>query len=365
MYWSVRLRRLQNRMVLRAFSHSVFIRHKLLYLIQSNGLYQIDEFTKRVVVDNRFQNKKQVQISAVAKYQISKNATGDKNLEIRFLKTGSSIDEKFMNLDSQLQSLFNAQLLEKQNRIDCTIYTLLYKENQENLEMNLADPVELKPTGKIELSKRHDWNYISKPHLILGGNSGSGKSYLLFSIVRKIQRETANNKIFICDGKFDELSEVSRTLFSLPYVAKNVNEIVSYVNMVEELMEARYSKKSLEKSAIFLIIDEFAALKLVLEKSDFQELNRSLKNVVLKGRAANIHVLVAMQRASSTSIDLDIRDNTAVKIGLGNLSQENFKMIFGENRAESGVISRGIGQGYILIDGSSLSLFEAPKIRME
>ena len=39
--------------------------------------------------------------------------------------------------------------------------------------------------------------------------------------------------------------------FSLPYVAKNVNEIVSYVNMVEELMEARYSKKALKNQLYF------------------------------------------------------------------------------------------------------------------
>lgn len=71
-----------------------------------------------------------------------------------------------------------------------------------------------------------------------------------------------------------------------------------------------------------------------------------------------------MQRASADSIDLAIRDNTAIKIGLGNLSVENFRMIFGEGRGANDILQRERGQGYILIDGQSLSLFDSPFIKM-
>ena len=138
--------------------------------------------------------------------------------------------------------------------------------------------------------------------------------------------------------------------------------MIEFIKRVENEMDERYRDKFRSREAIFLVIDEFAALSLVLEKDEFKELNKRLKTIILKGRSANIHVLIAMQRASSNSIDLDIRDNTAIRIGLGNLSTENFKMIFGETRAENEILNRGIGEGYILIDGEQISLFESPEI---
>ena len=239
---------------------------------------------------------------------------------------------------------------------------MLYKRSKNSDICDLNNLVVKDTKGTIKLSNRHNWNYISKPHLLLGGNSGSGKSYLLFSLVHKMLKETSKENIYICDGKFDELKEIADEKFKLKNNAKSVYAIIEFIKRVENEMDERYRDKFRSREAIFLVIDEFAALSLVLEKDEFKELNKRLKTIILKGRSANIHVLIAMQRASSNSIDLDIRDNTAIRIGLGNLSTENFKMIFGETRAENEILNRGIGEGYILIDGEQISLFESPEI---
>lgn len=363
MMFKVKLRKLHNRVALGMFSRSN-VRYKLKYLLQTNELYLTDEIKQIKNIEGLDQRLNKIQLSVEVKYKASKNDHGDTILTVYFIKTGSMLDDKIHELGSQLQSLFNATLLEKNNSIKHVEYVLLYKENSEQEICDLSKNVQFNPQGFISLSKREKWDYISKPHLLLGGNSGTGKSYLLFSIIHEILREAPTYSIYICDGKFDELEEVATDYFNLPMVASDVKNIKMYIETVEELMEQRYANKSKNNEAIFLIIDEFAALSLVIDKKEWQSLNTKIKNIILKGRAANVHVLIAMQRASADSIDLAIRDNTAVKIGLGNLSVENFRMIFGEGRGTNDILQRERGQGYILIDGQSLSLFDSPFIKM-
>lgn len=360
----VKLKKIHNRFVLSAYSRSRSIRLRLKYFIQSNELYLIDEVKQLKNVEGVEQRLNKVQLSLEIKYEVKKNEFGDKILSIQLMKKGSRLDDKIHDLGSQLQSLFNGKLLEKNNELKYVEYVILYKESKEQEICDLSEEVYFDPQGEISLSKRSVWNYKSNPHLLLGGNSGTGKSYLLFSIIHKMLREAPKHSIYICDGKFDELEDVATNYFKLQMVASSVEDIKLYIEHVEELMESRYANKSKENEAVFLVIDEFAALSLVIDKKEWQELNKKIKNIILKGRAANIHVLIAMQRASSDSIDLAIRDNTAVKIGLGNLSTENFRMIFGESRGENDILKRSRGQGYILIDGQSLSMFDSPFIKM-
>ncbi len=51
----------------------------------------------------------------------------------------------------------------------------------------------------IQLSKKyHKWDYISSPHLLLGGESGSGKSRVLYGLIYKFSGDNKDN-LFICD----------------------------------------------------------------------------------------------------------------------------------------------------------------------
>ncbi len=44
----------------------------------------------------------------------------------------------------------------------------------------------------------------------------------------------------------------------------------------------------------FLSIDEFAALRIALDKKDSAEINDSLRRIIFMGRAANIHIIMAL-----------------------------------------------------------------------
>lgn len=80
------------------------------------------------------------------------------------------------------------------------------------------------------------------------------------------------------------------------------------------------------------------------------------------GRAANIHIVMSLQRPETSVLDGAIRDNYPVRIGLGNLKDENYKMVFGVTKDDS-VLHREIGQGYISIN-DVIESYESPWVEL-
>lgn len=363
MWFKTKIRSLKNKYVLEIYKRSG-IRNKLKFFIQTNQLYLVEDLKKQVVnAEGAKQSASQIQVSVLVRWKMIKTEHGDTNLVVQLVRSGSVLDEKLLDYGTQLQSLFGAEMLSKKNLIQCVEYTFLYKKSEEKEVSDLNEKVVFGPRKEIVLNRYQKWEYVGKPHMLIAGNSGSGKSYMLFHLVHEMIREAPLSNIYICDGKFDELKMIASEKFKMPMVANSEEDIVNFIEMTNEFMEERYQKQTKENDAIFLVVDEFAALHGMLEKKEFDRMNKLLKNIILKGRAANIHVLVAMQRASGSNMDLDIRDNTAIRIGLGNLSTENFKMIFGETKNKNEIIKRERGQGYILVDGEDVTLFEAPFIK--
>ena len=134
------------------------------------------------------------------------------------------------------------------------------------------------------------------------------------------------------------------------------------VKHVEQIMDKRYEKKDRNVSGLFLVIDEFAALRIALGKKEFTEVNDSLRRIILMGRAANIHIVMSLQRPETSVLDGAIRDNYPVRIGLGNLKDENYKMVFGVTKDDS-VLHREIGQGYISIN-DVIESYESPWVEL-
>ncbi len=78
---------------------------------------------------------------------------------------------------------------------------------------------------------------------------------------------------------------------------------------VENLMDRRFQGYRPKTNPIFPVVDEFAALRMA-DKKEFNEINDSLKRIILMGRSANVHLLtMALQRAETfLAIDGAIRD---------------------------------------------------------
>ena len=126
---------------------------------------------------------------------------------------------------------------------------------------------------------------------------------------------------------------------------------------------------------VFLVIDEYTFfLDKILTKYDHKkvkEVENKLINIVLAGRSVNIILVLALQRLGAAKnkeevgLSLRIRDNIATKIGLANLSPENFEMLFGQTK-DNKIITRKTGQGYVKTDEiDGLQAFDVAKIELE
>lgn len=357
-FWKkTELKKVNSRLRLMIYK-KLWLRYKFKYFIQSNNLYTLE---KRSINGNNF---KDVEQSIKIKWKFYHNEFNEKILIVRLIRDGSILEDNFREKGKNLQSLIKKEIIKQiHNPIKgYSEYHFKYREEEEYFYLDEESEIDTK--GYIQLNKYYKWDYKSVPHCLIGSISGGGKTYLLLSLVKKMMAETSKDNIYMCDGKFDELEELSRNEFKLSNVAKDIGEIVNYIDEVNDRMEEIYlSKKVVEP--IFLIIDEFASLQLVLNKKQLQEVVSKLKNIILKGRKIGVICVIALQRANGETIDLSIRENCALKIGLGNLSEENYKMIFGETKNIDELVrfeEYDKGKGYISFSGGEVMRFNAPVI---
>lgn len=346
----VQVNKLANKILLAIYKKG-FIWMKLKFFIQINDLVIYDE-------------NNQIKLSALIEYKLQKNEYKDKFLILTFYYThNQSIDDKIRNIQPEIQSLFNSEIMSTERGYNYLRFTLLFKRSKDR-ECFILEPLPKHPyIGRIELNRYIEWDYVRHASCLLSGNTGSGKSRMLYKIILELQADGDGVSLFVADGKFDELYDFAKDLQKNDNnitVAGNHNEIVEMIKEVETIMFQRNSKDN--NLPIFLVIDEYASLTL-LDKKTVDSMNNSLKQLVLMGRAKNIHLIFALQRAGTDTIQGNLRDNLAVKIGLGNLSSQNYEMIFNQRKNENELFDRKSGEGYISINFETPRLFIAPIIK--
>lgn len=358
MWHRTKLKKLQKGFVLDVYKDSIFIRQKMKFFLQANDLYKVEEQKLRVSDSNVVGGKSEIQLSLKVSWKKEKNEFGDVILTIRIHKDGSVLESRIDSAIPKLQSIFG-KIISQDNLLKYYEVRLFLNKKDIREEINIMEEVEVNPQRFIQLTKYHKWEYIDYPHLLLGGETGSGKSRVLYGLIYKFLRETPKENVYICDGKNDDLYKVSKYMLELPNVGNVNEEIADYIKDVENIMDRRYAGQEQRKHPILLVVDEFAGVRDSMDKKEFEVLNKALRRIMMMGRAANIHIIMALQRPETSVLDGAIRDNFAIRIGLGNLKPENFKMIFGVNKDESILTIKEKGLGYISINGT-LEQYESP-----
>lgn len=374
MWHSTSIHTLKSRTILSIFSHGN-IRMKLKFFIQVNGLYTKQDIGN-ITVSEYLKRKKRanIQNAIKVKYKFEKGKLQTKLLYIKLIKSSSTIDKKLTELTNQLQSLFNCELISLTNNINNVEYVLNYKKiNDEKNIINLDDSFlnDTAPTGILKINNIYQFNYHKLPHFLICGNTGSGKSYLSYYLLWQMLKEAGQDEVYVCDAKFDEMKRLARGL-GITHIADGTSSNTAYgqikmlVREFDNLVGIRYridDPRKFENKPMFLIIDEYAALIENLSKTDSLKLASEIKDIVLRSRAVNMHLLIILQRAEGKTLDLAIRDNMSVRIGMGNLSKQNYEMLFGTLPDEN-LIKRNCGQGRLLIDGKSVVSFDAPHLKI-
>ena len=225
------------------------------------------------------------------------------------------------------------------------------------------------PAGTVLVGDLSD---SSTPHLLVGGQSGSGKSFLLRALIASLVHYHPPSAIrFI-------LIDPKRVTFNLPSfesavgahldgpIGYDAEEALPTIEHLIEVMNERYDlftkervsdlseynelvpeDRRLERKIV--VIDEFQDL--AADKASSKPFFEGIKRLGAKARAAGVHVILATQRPDRETVPPIIKTNLGGKIALRVASKVNSHIILDEPGAErlmgKGDLYANLGQGLV------------------
>lgn len=233
------------------------------------------------------------------------------------------------------------------------------------------------PDGEVLCADLSD---SSTPHLLVAGQSGSGKSVLLQSIVAALLQFHAPDAIrfVLVDPKrvtFNGASFRSAVAAHLEGpIRAGLEDTLPVIEQLVDVMEERY--KLFESAQVMdieefneqaiaadrlnrrvLVIDEFQDL--FTDKASSQAFFAGIRRLGAKARAAGVHLILATQRPDRETVPPIIKSNLGGKIALQVASQTNSRIILDQNGAErllgKGDLLASLGRGVIRAQAPLLS----------
>jgi len=341
------------------------VRFKLKYFIQMNLLYAVED--EKEIKDN--QRLKKVAISTkikFKKYKIDSNVY----LLLRLMKASADFDDRLENSIDKLASLFG-EIKEIANHSKYYEVKIVIKEHKETLLIHKNMVAEkIAKEHKLKINKFITVDLRYNPGILIAAASGSGKSFYLMYLLVQMLKET--NSIFVIDGKYSEIKKASEQM-GIKTVAHNLEQSIKFIEEVEKLINFRNSQESRDNETVFLVIDEYLFFldKIMNEYGNkkVKEIEKKLINIVLAGRSADVILVLVLQRLGAAKskdevgLHLRMRDNIATKIGLGDLSPENFEMLFGQTK-DSKITTKGRQEGYFKTERIALQSFRVDDIEL-
>lgn len=216
---------------------------------------------------------------------------------------------------------------------------------------SVAFPVGVDKHGKfisVDLSK-------NEPHCIVAGETGSGKSVTLRSIITYLLLYK-DVDLHLIDYKMGAEFRVFERCKKVISFAKTTAEADAILNKLSKEVDRRYNlfakhdcvdikdynKKHKPLRYQVLVIDEFA------EMSEEKGGIKRIQMLSAKARAAGIHCILSTQRPSADVINGRIKANCATVVGLKTMNELNSRIVIDHSGLEE---LRGNGHGIVKHDG--------------
>ena len=301
-------------------------------------------------------------------------------IEVHFILEGNKFQDRFLNLGSTLEVMFNGDFRNK--TFDKRFITYDIAINRIDSRITIND-VEVKGS-KLQLMKDVTWDYIEEPHLLIGGGTGGGKTVVLMTIIYALAKI---GFVDICDPKNSDLAGLKKIPVFHGRVYTSKEDIIQCFKENVAFMEKRYELMSTSPkfqagknfthygmTPKFILVDEWAALMAKIDRdySLQSELMEYLSQLVLEGRQAGVFIIFAMQRPDGEFIKTALRDNFMKRLSVGHLESTGYDMMFGDaNKTKefkkldeiNGVKVKG--RGYIANNGDLAGEFFSPYVPLD
>lgn len=165
------------------------------------------------------------------------------------------------------------------------------------------------------------YDMVEHPHLLIAGETGSGKSTQLRSILTTLIKVLPSDRLelYLCDLKRSEFHlfkniEHTRGLYHsakdmLPMLQYLQLEIQKRGNLLDQHELTHINELTDPPNYIVLCIDEVALLQ------DEKEIMKLVEEISAIGRALGIFLILSMQRPDSKVLDGKLKNNLTVRMG--------------------------------------------------
>lgn len=301
-------------------------------------------------------------------------------LLVSFILEGNKFQDRFINLGATLEVMFNGDFRNK--TFDNRFVQYEIAINRMDSRITVSE-VEMTPKG-IRLMKDVFWDYISEPHLLIGGGTGGGKTVVLMTLVLALAKL---GFIDLCDPKNADLAGLRDVPVFKGHLYTSKEDIIHCLKDNVTFMENRYEAiqnhpdykigKNFSDYGFkpkFIVIDEWAAFIAKIE-NDYSLQSQAieyLSQIVLEGRQSGVFVIFAMQRPDGEYIKTALRDNFMKRLTVGHLESTGYDMMFGdanknkEFKKLDKVNGKKVkGRGYIANNGELAGEFFAPYVSFD
>lgn len=350
---------------------------KVLFFKRLNSLRILANF----LLENRYylsktirRNNKTTEKIILPKVYLRQN---NYQLLVSFILEGNKFQDRFINLGATLEVMFNGDFRNKTFDHRFVQYEIAINRMDSRIEVS---EVEMTPKG-IRLMKDVFWDYISEPHLLIGGGTGGGKTVVLMTLVLALAKL---GFIDLCDPKNADLAGLRDVPVFKGHLYTSKEDIIGCLKDNVTFMENRYEAiqnhpdykigKNFSDYGFkpkFIVIDEWAAFIAKIE-NDYSLQSQAieyLSQIVLEGRQSGVFVIFAMQRPDGEYIKTALRDNFMKRLTVGHLESTGYDMMFGdanknkEFKKLDKVNGKKVkGRGYIANNGELAGEFFAPYV---
>ena len=194
-------------------------------------------------------------------------------------------------------------------------------------------------------------------HIVIGGESGSGKSNTMNALIYECYRQSVKNRLYLFDLK---LVEFNRYRKILP-VYTTIEAMSEAINALHKEMMDRYTimsrsdEVSWSDGHIYIFIDELGDVLQNENKVLAKNIKNKIESIARMGRAAGVHLIVATQYVIKANVPMNLKMNCQ-KLVLRCNSDIGYRVIIDRKYYDL----KGKGDAYIVRNDGSIEHFQVP-----
>lgn len=211
-----------------------------------------------------------------------------------------------------------------------------------------------------------------RPHLLIAGATGSGKSVALTGIIHSLlmTQSPFRCRFILIDPKKVELIQYAKIPHTVRY-ASELPDIVRALQLAVDETDRRFRVmqdkeiREYQGSHLYVVIDELADLMVTLRKETLP----LLQKLAQIGRAARVHVIACSQNILAQTIPTPLKCNFSTILGLRTANAQQSRFLIAATGCEMLPDPKREGKGYgFLRDGADLTkllIYKYPEDQIE